>query len=112
MTSNSYHARFARVLEYIDTHLEEALSVECLSEVAAFSKYHFHRQFSGLFGIGVSKYVQLVRMKRATCVSKEHGSIALGLPEATRVDHLARVHRMAKAQQAATTCECDIQHRL
>jgi AraC family transcriptional regulator len=54
------------VLEYIDAHLTEELDVERLSGVAAFSKYHFHRQFSELFGIGVCKYVQLNRMKRAS----------------------------------------------
>lgn len=65
-TAENYHARFRRVLEYIDTHLEEDLSVEKLSGIAAFSKYHFHRQFSELFGIGVSRYVQLCRLKRAS----------------------------------------------
>jgi len=60
-----YHLRFRKVLEYIDEHLEDELSLEVLSGVAAFSKYHFHRQFSGLFGLGVHKYVQLVRLRRA-----------------------------------------------
>lgn len=60
------HARFQKVLEYIDNHLEDDLSVEILSGVAAFSKYHFHRQFSELFGIGVYEYVQLCRLKRAS----------------------------------------------
>lgn len=40
--------------------------VERLSHVAAFSTYHFHRQFSALFGIGVVKCVQLRRLKRAS----------------------------------------------
>jgi AraC family transcriptional regulator len=53
------------VLEHIDQHLEDELSVEALSEVAAFSKFHFHRQFTMLYGLGVSRYVQLVRLKRA-----------------------------------------------
>ena len=61
-----YRERFRRVLDYIDAHLEEELRVERLSEVAAFSKYHFHRQFSELFGLGVSRYVQLLRMRRAS----------------------------------------------
>ena len=34
--------------------------------MAAFSKYHFHRQFCGLFGVGVYEYVQLGRLKRAS----------------------------------------------
>lgn len=55
-----------RVLDHIDGHLDEDLSVERLAQVAAFSKYHFHRQFSELFGISVARYVQLVRMKRAS----------------------------------------------
>ena len=54
------------MLEHVDTHLEEPLTVEALSSVAAFSKYHFHRQFAELFGMNVFKYVQLVRMRRAS----------------------------------------------
>src|SRR5262249_33293578 len=42
------------------------LSVNVLSGIAAFSKYHFHRQFTALFGITVHDYVQLARLKRAS----------------------------------------------
>jgi len=59
-------SRFRKVLEYIDSHLDHDLSVDRLSNIAAFSKYHFHRQFSKLFGISVYKYVQLHRLKRAS----------------------------------------------
>ena len=62
----TYHSRFRKVLEYIDSHLDDDLTVDRLSNVAAFSKYHFHRQFSELFGISVYKYVQLNRLKRAS----------------------------------------------
>lgn len=64
--SKTYHARFQRVLRYIDAHLDEDLSLAVLSGVAAFSKFHFHRQFTALLGIGVHQYVQLVRSKRAS----------------------------------------------
>ena len=59
----AYHARMHRVLAHIDEHPEDDLSVETLSAVAAFSKHHFQRQFSSLFGISVARYVQLVRLK-------------------------------------------------
>ena len=59
-------SKLRKVLEYIDSHLDDDLSVDRLSNVAAFSKYHFHRQFSELFGISVYKYVQLNRLKRAS----------------------------------------------
>lgn len=63
---DTYRSRFRKVLEYIDSHLDDDLSIDRLSNVAAFSKYHFHRQFSELFGISVYKYVQLNRLKRAS----------------------------------------------
>jgi AraC family transcriptional regulator len=53
------------VLEFIDAHLDERLPVERLSEVAAFSKFHFHRQFTELYEIGAYQYIQLVRLHRA-----------------------------------------------
>ncbi|MFZ6741855.1 AraC family transcriptional regulator [Undibacterium sp. JH2W] len=65
MSESNYQTRMLRVLRYIDSHLDEDLSVERLSEVAAFSKYHFHRQFSEYFGLAAFRYVQLLRLKKA-----------------------------------------------
>jgi AraC family transcriptional regulator len=61
-----YQDRFRKVLAYIDAHLGADLSVERLSRIAAFSQYHFHRQFSGFMGIGLYRYIQLRRLKRAS----------------------------------------------
>jgi AraC family transcriptional regulator len=49
--ARNYHARMQRVLDHIDGHAEDELPVEALSAVAAFSKYHFHRQFSELLDV-------------------------------------------------------------
>ena len=62
----NYHARMQRVLDHIDRHLDDDLDLEAMSGVAAFSKYHFHRQFTSTFGLSVHRYVQLARMKRAS----------------------------------------------
>ena len=64
--ASRYHARMQRVLTYIDEHLDDDLDVDLLSGIAAFSKYHFHRQFTSLFGISIHRYVQLLRLKRAS----------------------------------------------
>lgn len=61
-----YLDKLRRVLDYIDAHLDEDICLERLSAIATFSKFHFHRQFSELLGIGVYKYVQLARLKRAS----------------------------------------------
>jgi AraC family transcriptional regulator len=55
-----------RVLDHIDRHLEADLDLDSISAVAAFSKFHFHRQFMATFGLSVHRYVQLARMKRAS----------------------------------------------
>ncbi|MDN5001675.1 GyrI-like domain-containing protein [Bradyrhizobium sp. GCM10027634] len=62
----NYQARMRRVLDHIDRHLDADLDLDSLSSVAAFSKFHFHRQFTATFGLSVHRYVQLARMKRAS----------------------------------------------
>ncbi len=62
----NYHARMQRALDHIDRHLDGDLDLETVSRVAAFSKFHFHRQFTATFGLSVHRYVQLARMKRAS----------------------------------------------
>jgi AraC family transcriptional regulator len=65
-STDAYVHRFQKTLEYIDTHLSDDLSLDRLSRIAAFSKHHFLRQFSELFGLGIYQYVQLNRLKRAS----------------------------------------------
>lgn len=62
----NYQDRMFRALDHIDRHLDDNLDLETISAVAAFSKFHFHRQFSAMFGLSVHRYVQLSRMKRAS----------------------------------------------
>jgi AraC family transcriptional regulator len=62
----AYAKRFDRVFDYIDRHLSDELSVDSLSQIANFSKFHFHRQFSEYTGINVFRYVQLMRLRRAS----------------------------------------------
>ena len=63
---HNYHARMQRVLDHIDRHLDDDLDLDAVSGIAAFSKYHFHRQFTATFGLSVHRYIQLARMKRAS----------------------------------------------
>lgn len=62
----AYADKINKVCDYINEHLSEDLSLEQLSQVANFSKFHFHRQFSEYTGINVFKFIQLLRLRRAS----------------------------------------------
>lgn len=64
--ASAYAERFNRVFDFIDRHLGDELTLEQLGQVANFSKYHIQRQFSEYTGISVFRYVQLMRLKRAS----------------------------------------------
>ena len=62
---DAYRARLCAAVAYVDAHLDEELSLDRLSRIARSSKFHFHRQFSNVFGVTLHAYVHLCRMKRA-----------------------------------------------
>jgi len=62
----NYEERMQRVLDHVDAHLDDDLDLEAVSRIAAFSKFHFHRQFAATFGLSVHRYIQLARLKRAS----------------------------------------------
>ncbi len=63
--SAAYLARMQRVLDHIETHLDAPLPVAELAAVAAFSEFHFQRQFKALTGLPVARYIQARRLTRA-----------------------------------------------
>ncbi|MCL1049745.1 AraC family transcriptional regulator [Shewanella abyssi] len=64
--SQHYSAKIVAICDYIALHLDDNLNVERLSQVAHFSKYHFHRQFQIFTGVNVARYVLMMRLKRAS----------------------------------------------
>lgn len=61
-----HEARISRVCDYIDRNLDGDLDLATLSDVAAFSRYHFHRLFTAYTGISLARFIQLARMRRAS----------------------------------------------
>lgn len=62
---SEYITRLNRVLDTIQTNLDQPLSLQTLAEVAGFSPFHFHRLFKSLMGETLSDYVQRTRLERA-----------------------------------------------
>ena len=60
-----YENRVNRVIDYIQAHRAEPLSLESLAQVAAFSPFHFHRVFKSITGENLREFVQRVRLEWA-----------------------------------------------
>jgi transcriptional regulator GlxA family with amidase domain len=56
---------FADVIEFIDHHYDEHLSLESVAEFACMSKYHFSRLFHHVVGVTFQDYLALLRVMKA-----------------------------------------------
>jgi AraC-like DNA-binding protein len=57
--------RLRRVRDYIETHLDDRLTLTDLAGIACLSPYHFSRSFKEAVGIGPRRYVMQRRLDRA-----------------------------------------------
>ena len=64
-TFKAYQGRINRVMDHIENHIEAPLTLDDLSRVACFSKYHFHRIFKALTGESLFGFIQRVRVEKA-----------------------------------------------
>ncbi len=71
MRPNDVTAALADVVYYIRTHLDEPLDLAALSDLAGFSRYHFHRLFRALAGESLAAYVRRERLQRAALRLRE-----------------------------------------
>jgi AraC family transcriptional regulator len=60
-----YERRINRVIDYVQAHLDDDLTLERLAEIAAFSPFHFHRVFAAITGETLSDFIRRVRIERA-----------------------------------------------
>lgn len=65
--SNPYEKRIIRVLDYIHDNPAGDLSLDNLADVAAMSRFHWHRVFHGMTGETCAQAVRRIRLFRAAC---------------------------------------------
>jgi len=73
-TKQDYAQRMDKVCEYIQRNSERHISLDDLAQEANFSKYHFHRIFTGMVGETVKSYLRRVRLEHAAsklCLTKD-----------------------------------------
>ncbi|PLY08042.1 MAG: AraC family transcriptional regulator [Arcobacter sp.] len=65
-TKDDYVQSVCRVILYIEQNYNSELTLEELSKVASFSKYHFHRIFKSIVGESMGDYIRRVRLQSTT----------------------------------------------
>ncbi len=60
-----YISRMNRVVDHIEQHLDESLTLDGLARVANFSKFHFHRVFRAMMGETLNQFIRRLRVERA-----------------------------------------------
>lgn len=72
-----YRKRINRVIDYIDTHLDDDLTLETLAYVACFSKFHFHRIFQSITGERLSECIQRLRLEKAATLLRCNSTLTI-----------------------------------
>lgn len=70
-TEPQKRAEVQAVYDYLAAHIDEPVSLDCLSEIAGLSKYHLLRAFTKETGITPYSYLETLRIDRAKTLLKQ-----------------------------------------
>ena len=94
--------KLKNVLDYIDLHYAEALSISELAELCYFSEYHFMRFFKKHMNMTCIQYINNVRLEKAVELF-EHGETSiLEVSLSVGFHNLSYFHRAFKAKYHMT----------
>jgi AraC family transcriptional regulator len=65
ISRQEYISRINKVMNHVDAHIDQTLSLDALAEIANFSPFHFHRIFTVMTGETPGNYVQRIRIEKA-----------------------------------------------
>lgn len=74
---SDYIKRINKVLHYIEEHLSEELSLEIVSEVAAYSPFHLHRLFKAITNEPLNSYIIRKRIERSAMMLIHHKELSI-----------------------------------
>ncbi|GAB4524169.1 MAG: AraC family transcriptional regulator [Anaerolineae bacterium] len=108
-----YLQRVNLVLDYINTHLCDELTLKKLADVAGFSEYHFHRIFKAVTEETVSQVVWRTRVERGAALLRADKNLQIS-DAAIRCgfDSLAGFSRAFKTRFGLSPTQWDRQTRL
>lgn len=72
-----YIARINRVIDYIEDHLSEEITLDTIAGIACFSPFHFHRVFTALTNETINAFIQRLRIERVARQLQNESDISI-----------------------------------
>lgn len=91
--TNPHEKRLLRVLDHIHDNPAGDLSLDALSEVAAMSRFHWHRVFRAMTGETLAQAVRRIRMQRASYLLVMTDQPLAGIAASVGMENLASFNR-------------------
>ena len=100
--SNEHTSKLKAVLEFIEQHYADPLSVADLASVCCFSEYHFMRFFKKYMGESAMEYVRNVRLAKAAELFEQDAQSSLEVSLSCGFNNLSYFHREFKEKYGMT----------
>lgn len=97
-----YSEKLKSVLDYIETHIEETISIEELSKVCYFSEYHFMRFFKKHMNMTCIEYINNLRLEKAVEAFEAGNTSILEVSLSVGFHNLSYFHRAFKKKYGMT----------
>ena len=65
LSKQEYIARINRVMDYISQNIGQSIDLSLMSDIAAFSPYHFHRIFTFIVGETPNNFLSRIKLEKA-----------------------------------------------
>lgn len=99
---HSYEDRLRRVIQYIFDNPAEDLSLDALADIAAMSRFHWHRVFTGMTGETCAQAVRRLRAMRASHYLLRSGLSVDEISKACGYDNKQSFVRLFRTQFGTT----------
>ena len=97
-----YTAKLKTVLEYIDAHYTEELSIADLASLCYFSEYHFMRFFKRFMGTSCLNYIKNLRLEKAAELLGQDGLTPLDASLSAGFHNLSYFYREFRKKYGVT----------
>ena len=97
-----YTAKLKTVLEYIDAHYAEELSISALASLCYFSEYHFMRFFKRFMGTSCLNYIKNLRLEKAAELLGQNGLTPLDVSLSAGFHNLSYFYREFRKKYGVT----------